>query len=314
MHDDNTRDAPQAIRVHPAAALFPLIEGDEFDALVADIKANGLRESIKLYDGQVLDGRNRDRACEAAGIEPTFEDLTGKIADPIAYVLSLNLRRRHLDVGSRAVIAESLATLKLGTNQFETRAEGASPDTPPVLSIEQAAKLLDVSPRAVNKARFVMQHVPELVDALKSGAISLEDAYNRATKARDAKRQQHNAKPITVEQLVAAEQERQRQIDIETLRDAVDQALGACGYFANNSPDDLAGPLGLDLNARRGTPSFFCNPKLLSDATERGCQRLLEFIRRHKVYDYKANKIRCGACDGEGGRCRHCGGRGWVPA
>jgi ParB-like chromosome segregation protein Spo0J len=66
---------------HPIANAFPLIEGDQFNELAADIQANGLREPIVLFSGQVLDGRNRYRACIAAGIDPQFEEYSG--ADPI---------------------------------------------------------------------------------------------------------------------------------------------------------------------------------------------------------------------------------------
>jgi ParB-like chromosome segregation protein Spo0J len=56
------------ISFHPLAEVFPLIEGDDFDELVRDIREHGLREPIVLLGKQILDGRNRYRACVAAGL------------------------------------------------------------------------------------------------------------------------------------------------------------------------------------------------------------------------------------------------------
>jgi N6-adenosine-specific RNA methylase IME4 len=78
---------------------------DEFEALKADIAANGLREPIWLHpDGRILDGRNRYRACCDLGLVPEYKtwDGNGSLA---AFVVSLNLHRRHLSSSQRAMIA-----------------------------------------------------------------------------------------------------------------------------------------------------------------------------------------------------------------
>jgi hypothetical protein len=84
------------LKFHPLADIFPLMEGTEFDELVADIKTNGLQEHIALYEGKILDGRNRYRACLAAKVTPVTYAADPFIADPAAYIISINLHRRHL--------------------------------------------------------------------------------------------------------------------------------------------------------------------------------------------------------------------------
>ena len=59
--------------------LFPLMSGDQFQELVEDVKANGLRTPIVLFEGEILDGRNRYRACAIADVEPCFEMFTALV-------------------------------------------------------------------------------------------------------------------------------------------------------------------------------------------------------------------------------------------
>jgi hypothetical protein len=132
--------ANTTITFHPLAELFPLMQDAEFDALVADIKANGPLEHIVLYEGKILDGRNRYRALRAAGLDPaTIRDkftVDGMVGDdPAAYVISANIHRRHLTAEQkRDLIAKLLAA-------------------DPSKSDRQIAKTVKASPTFVGKVR-----------------------------------------------------------------------------------------------------------------------------------------------------------------
>ena|SRR5215471_3959418 len=105
--------ADQALKFHPLADIFPLMEGAEFEALVADIKANGCREPIYLHEGMILDGRNRYRACLVAGVKlPCLLRLASDPTDfdPVAFVISHNIHRRHLTAEQRRELIAKLIT------------------------------------------------------------------------------------------------------------------------------------------------------------------------------------------------------------
>ena len=101
----------QKLEFHPVADLFPLLQGEAFQKLVADIHKNGLLEPI-LVDTQrrIIDGRNRYLACLQAGVEPRFTEWQGERSLP-ELALSLNLHRRHLNESQRALVAAKLAKL-----------------------------------------------------------------------------------------------------------------------------------------------------------------------------------------------------------
>ena len=151
--------------IHPLAELFQPLEGEAFDALVVDIKANGLRNPITTYDNKVLDGQNRYRACLAAGVKPLFDHYDGD--DPLGFVLSMNVQRRHLEEGQRALIAANVANMRQGA-----RTDLAQLPAPvPEVSQAEAAKKLNVSERSVRNAKAVLDSGDaELIDAVKAGA------------------------------------------------------------------------------------------------------------------------------------------------
>ena len=86
-----------------------MIEGNELEQLKIDIKEQGLLQPIVLFEDQILDGRNRYIACKDLDIEPKFEEYKG--SKPLEYVISGNLKRRHLTPDQRAVIAQEVMPL-----------------------------------------------------------------------------------------------------------------------------------------------------------------------------------------------------------
>lgn len=106
--------------IHPAAECFPMIDGQAFIEFKADIAANGQKDPITLNAaGVLLDGRNRLRACRELGIEPKTE--TRDEPDEIAYILSKNTFRRHLDKTQAAACAAELANLAKHSNQYQKK-------------------------------------------------------------------------------------------------------------------------------------------------------------------------------------------------
>lgn len=176
---------------HPAALLLPPMAEHEFSELKRDIEKNGQREPIDLFDGMIVDGLNRFRACQALGITPVYREIE-ECDDPVAYVLSKNLVRRHLTISQRAMVAAAAESLFAEAAKGRQRQHGgtapgqprqntlcnvAESDSRPIHAAVEAAKLTDVSPRSVAKAKIVGQS-PAVAQSVKAGTLSLSKAYD----------------------------------------------------------------------------------------------------------------------------------------
>jgi hypothetical protein len=177
------------LKIHPAAELFPRMSDDELRELAADIKAHGLKQPIVSWspgyvgDGvkdrprYVLDGISRLDAMELAGLPLVSDEgeLTGARfdqlwekdrvcstasgrqikpdTDPYAYVISANIRRRHLTAEQKR---ELIAKLIKATPEKSDRA------------IAKTAKVDHKTVRAVRgnlEARGEVPHVATRKDA-----------------------------------------------------------------------------------------------------------------------------------------------------
>lgn len=159
----------EGYEIHPVAAIFPVLPNDELQQLADDIRTNGQQQPImRDANGVIIDGRNRLLACVRAGVEPRFADLPAD-ADPVAYILSANVQRRHMNQGQRAMALAKAQTFSSG--KFQRK--GA------------VAKSMGLSGAHLSRAITVLEHAPELVDDVLSDVVSLTEAYAiaRARKA-----------------------------------------------------------------------------------------------------------------------------------
>jgi site-specific DNA-methyltransferase (adenine-specific) len=204
------------ITPHPFAATFDLIQGSAFDALVSDIRNRGLLHPIVMWDGMLLDGRNRLAACEAAGVAPEFETWEGTESEALAYIMSANVQRRHLTPTQAAMHVEMNGEL-LGRLEAEAeerkreagRVHGRGQDSlahqcadlydtvvpllPPQKATQAAAQISGVGSRTHESIRSARKLVAETGDAgefdraLISGKLAAKQAV-RVAKLPDVQR------------------------------------------------------------------------------------------------------------------------------
>jgi hypothetical protein len=181
-------------KIHPFAETYPPMSAAELEALTEDIAARGLQRPITLYQGQILDGRNRYIACERAKVEPTFEEYTGD--DPLGHANSLNLNR-DLTSGQRAMIAARQWRMNgVTTDKGKGPRSKAEELQTVTLGIKDLAKHFRASNSSISQARDLLYSAPDLAAQVESCSLSLADAYQQlqerkkqsAQKARDAEK------------------------------------------------------------------------------------------------------------------------------
>jgi hypothetical protein len=178
---------------HQIADVWPMMDEDKLRELADDICKNGQLVPVWLYEGKILDGRNRWAACKIAGIEPKTKEYTGD--KPTAFAVAMNDRRRHMNKGALAAVAAELEPFfasdakKRQAEQAKRNQPQAAPQKvatlPPIeksKSRQEAAKSVGVGERYVQDAKKVKQEAPEVFERLKAGKITLQDAKREVAK------------------------------------------------------------------------------------------------------------------------------------
>ena len=200
------------MKFHEVADIFPMMSSEEYESLKTDIKQNGLLQPIWTHEDQIIDGRNRYNACMDLGIIPQYQTWDGS-GSLVAFVVSLNLQRRHLNSSQKAFVALEVERLlaeearkkkiedgrvfgrqkqaeEISDNLFNEpveikkvfqKIEKPNPKEEPIHAASQAAKLTGTNRQYVSDAKSIQKSSPEVAKAVVSGALNIPDAKKIAT-------------------------------------------------------------------------------------------------------------------------------------
>ena len=175
--------------------IFPEAKPDDYARLIDDIRQNGFdtKQPVTIYQGEVLDGWNRQRACDELGINPSYTTFSGTDTDAIAFVMRTN-KRRNLNSGQWACIAaeadDLLAVIReqVERDRREKQAEAQTKTDEPVqqkivaqptnrnVSDAKAAELFNTNRTYVNQAVKMKTAAPEVFEKVKAGKMTMQDA------------------------------------------------------------------------------------------------------------------------------------------
>lgn len=159
---------------HRLCLIFPQADERTLEEMADDIRKNGLNDPIVQHEGKILDGRNRYLACLKAGVEPTFADYRGD--EPLEYVVTKNLHRRHLTPSQLSVAAQKVYQL---AQEDDSIPEEEKPTQ------KEIAKQFNVSERTLNSAVKVAESSsPEVVQKIADGDITVHAAAEALEQAK----------------------------------------------------------------------------------------------------------------------------------
>lgn len=197
--------------------IFPEAKDADFARLREDIGKNGYDSThpIILYQGDILDGWNRQKACDELGVKATYQDFTGTDAEAIDFMMRTN-KRRNLNSGQWACIAEEAHELKaaiaeqvekdriakiaktmegntnrLTTGQLAVKASDyieqmqqklVTSDANRNVTDTKIAKAFNTNRTYVNQASKIRKAAPEVFEKVKAGKMTMQDA-NKAVRA-----------------------------------------------------------------------------------------------------------------------------------
>lgn len=156
------------LKIHPFCNIFPECSEDQFNELLKDINENGQRVPGIIFEGQIIDGKNRNKACLKLGIPFKKKEFKGTRDEALNLIISLNLHRRHLSDSQRACVAAEISRLFPRKNNHAYIKDGVRGRITPKL-----AKSLNISQRKIRDAIYIKTYKPELFEKCKTGELQV---------------------------------------------------------------------------------------------------------------------------------------------
>ena len=182
---------------HEIANIFPLMQGQAFDDFLADIVNNGIREPVWVFEGKILDGRNRHAAAKIARLKVEIREFIGSRQEALQFVWSLNFARRHLN-SSQSSLADSKRNLlqnayaEIREAAKERQLSGKKQNTDLVQLVAQGdrtqktrdirAKSAGTNHQYIDITDRIVATRPDLVTAIESGEMTVSRARRELKK------------------------------------------------------------------------------------------------------------------------------------
>jgi hypothetical protein len=196
-------------QIHPACDAYPLMPAADLEALKLSIREKNQAVPCVIWNGFLLDGRNRWKACAELARTVLVEDFYGPEEQAILHVGVLNSERRHLTTPQKVAVGLKLSALyssaiakekakkcadagekhgarkdssdngKVPLNAANNSPSGRgrpSGNTHTREADEIAAKALGVSRQSIQALKAVDKTHPELTERVRSGDMSVRAA------------------------------------------------------------------------------------------------------------------------------------------
>ena len=169
----------------------------EYAALERSMLAEGCRDALVLWGDVLIDGHNRYDICRKHGIDfrTVQNNSFASIEDVMLWMIDNHLARRSVSDFQRGLLAlrkKEIVSARMAQRMADEPPEPAPDDLdsrppPPWNTREEVAKAARVSSNTISQIERIQKAAtPQLVEAVRSGTISINAAANVAQLPQEA--------------------------------------------------------------------------------------------------------------------------------